>query len=380
MSEDNQDSDKDNQNISRNKVLQHILDIANELNMPMYYNQNTGSIVSDSYVSAFARLDSLPKLQEIYDKQEYADIYLQSPFSSRLIVACLKEEESVRQWFFSHSDNFLGFIKGKEFNEILEENRDNPQMIADLVSVSGWKFGPVERPTFMKTFELIMSSLPYPENKNALVLYLFRQKDDLLKDIEFLNYMGQLHSHRIASELNRYFDTELQDFYFLDFVKKHHQSQAVVLTNDEIDKTLRLQVDFENLSRYLALSFIDTQSLKGWMTSQVFVAMEKTFYADPEYFAFHSCEFAVQNDKAVNLYYNVKEGSCLTQDSLADSITSLLKDIKQRNLPDRKAFFACLGDYVSKYWLKEKITHSLDEAGNNPENSDESSSPPRNKI
>jgi hypothetical protein len=108
MSEDNpgpsvsQDKNNDKEMICRNKVLQHILDIANELNMPMYYNTNTGSIVSDSYVSAFARIDSVQKLEEIYDRQDYADIYLKSPFSSRLIVACLKEDEAVRQWFFNH--------------------------------------------------------------------------------------------------------------------------------------------------------------------------------------------------------------------------------------------------------------------------------------
>jgi hypothetical protein len=390
MSEDNpgpsvsQDKNNDKEMICRNKVLQHILDIANELNMPMYYNTNTGSIVSDSYVSAFARIDSVQKLEEIYDRQDYADIYLKSPFSSRLIVACLKEDEAVRQWFFNHSDNFLGFIKGTEFNEILEENRNNPQLIADLVSVSGWKLGPVERHSFMKTFDILMSALPEPENKNAMVLYLFRQKEELLDNITSLNDSGTIHAHRIASELNRYFDHELQEFYFLDFVKKHHQSQTVVLTNDEIDNTLRLQLNFENISRYLALSFIDTQSLKSWMNSQVLPAMERTFHANPEYFAFHSCEHAVQNDKSVNLYYNVKKGSCLTREALAQSITSLLKDIKKRNITDRAEFFDCLGDYVNKYWLKEKITHALDKSENHAVSSEEQNnenySRTRNKI
>jgi hypothetical protein len=375
----------------RHEVLSHILKISNNLGMPMYLNTNNGNIITDShtYTHAFKPITSVEKLEQIYDNQQYADIYLPHPFGVSLVLACLQEKKEVKEWFFRHSDMFLSMVPGREFNDYIKyiassdilvahtgENDSQKtlkeELLVNLIVHSGNKMGKISLDSVEETISLLSTHLSYPTNTEALALYLFTHRDEFSG-----SGVTNLLQEKIIKALESHQPENLNRFHFLDFVKKYHQSQTVVFDTDNIESTLRVKIDYENIINYLALKGLSNKEVKDWMKVKIFSSMQKALEDSPEYFALHSIEHAVQDDNHVNLYLNLKKGSSLTHDAITQSLVSLFNNVRAQSPKSLLELYELSQNYMASYWLKEKISNQIE---NHEDIASDTSASPRNKI
>jgi hypothetical protein len=334
-------------------IVSHAIKIAQEQNLSFYNNWNGNFVTTEQYENRYKTIDSHEELKEFIGNKKY-NIAAPKEFANKLMLDCIQnEDEGFRKFFFDQSR--LVYFYNKNLNQVLEENKHQPELVFDLIAHMKYPMGSIERDKVEKTIELLMTDYPQPEGRQALILYMLKQHES--DNIRTYNGTTNVYQSEILQYLKKHVPNHLEEFSFFDFVKIYVDAQKSpqLFSDSPIEKTLMLNFSANNLTNYLGLPGFFITHTEDWI-----VQIKKALESQKEQWGVHSVDIYDEPNKSKGrIYVNLKEGSALTQKMLGESFNGLVNTIKDQGHTDFGLVCEEIAQYFKSAWLEHKISQGI---------------------
>lgn len=352
---------------TRNRVLQKLFNLACEEKVVLYVNPDKNELMDifRSREASDVEVKSVEQLITHYEKWQSAPLNVKGNLTQKFINNCLQDDNDIVTWFARHSISLVNVNYNDTLNIIIQNNLNKPDAVLQYIVQSPKEQNLMNIASLDVTVELMMTKLPQPAGKEALIAYLLAHQYEIRPTDPAIR--REMYQQGVLRGLKAHAASEMKDFTVLDFVEKYHKNQTLSIVDETVLPPLRLNLNYENLHDYMGVEKLTLSDTKLWLTSVVLYNLRFASDMGNDFLAIDSVDHHDKQNNDVTVYINVKENSVLTQKNLEKAVNILMNQIKNANLPDREALDNMTKEFHRKYWKMEKLSQSLEQA-NYPHN------------
>jgi predicted secreted protein len=345
-----------NSNTSTEEMIERFLDkvekISKKLGLTLYYDKEYVVPVPDGGIKG--------KCREITTREELKDVFyddtrficLGEDFTKQVYMSCIKDKK-LKEFFYKNT-YLPGTMYINTFVELLKEQKSSPGDMLELISRSANHIA-FNEPEMMEPFisELI-NHYPSPENRQALAIYLLKQKEAGIFDQSWHHNNAIISKEQfqdmLLQVLKQYLSNEeLQDFIFIAPVKNYLQAQKnhELFKAVPVEKTLILNFSYQELTDYMSIPDFLVTDARPWM-NHIKESLEEHGKAD----GIQSVDI-LSSSETCKMYVNLSHQNVINEQGFHNELHNLIEYLIQRS--NKPTIYQDTEGYLKTYWLRQKL-------------------------
>jgi predicted secreted protein len=345
-----------NSNTSTEEMIERFLDkvekISKKLGLTLYYDKEYVVPVPDGGIKG--------KCLEITTREELKDVFyddtrficLGEDFTKQVYMSCVKDKK-LKEFFYKNT-YLPGTMYIATFVELLKEQKSSPGDMLELISRSANHIA-FNEPEMMEPFisELI-NHYPSPENRQALAIYLLKQKEAGIFDQSWHHNNAIISKEQfqdmLLQVLKQYLSNEeLQDFTFIAPVKNYLQAQKnhELFKAVPVEKTLILNFSYQELTDYMSIPDFLVTDARPWM-NHIKESLEEHGKAD----GIQSVDI-LSSSETCKMYINLSHQNVINEQGFHNQLHNLIEYLIQRS--NKPTIYQDTEGYLKTYWLRQKL-------------------------